>query len=246
MFALIDEDWAEHVEERYAREAEERSDRSSSHKVGRRGLSCRIPLVVAPEPVKKRSYQGIVHSEIPVNSWVKGAPTIEAARPARCRKCGAAARPVGERLVVVGHGIRLRQLRGAAEGIARTLTLHVRRFRCRACRSVLVVVPRAVKAGRHFERRAIAAALYLFGVAGQAAAAIRAAVGGLGADRRWRTLVRWCDAARDGSLFGQLGCGPQPRRAIAERVAMGLSALVPAGAAVPELERAMAGAERAE
>ena len=145
---------------------------------------------------------------------------------------------------MVGHGIRARQLRDAVDDVARTLTLHVRRFRCRACRAVLVVVPRAVSAGRHFARRAIATALYLFGVARWAMDAVRMAAGGLGIDRRWRTLVRWCDAAGDGRLFG-LSCRGATRREIAERAAISLMALAPALADVPEIELVMTGAESA-
>lgn len=192
--------------------------------------------------MEKRSPQGIVYSEIPVNSWAKAPPSIEATRPPRCARCGEAARPAGEKLMVVGHGVRLRQLRVAKDEGARTLTLHARRFRCRACSAILVVVPRAVSAGRHFERRAIAAALYLFGVAGWAMHAVRTRLGGLGAGSRWRTLARWCDAASDGRLFGRIGNGAEPRRRVAAGAAMRLLALAPAAEGMSDLERAMLGA----
>lgn len=76
--------------------------------------------------------------------------------------------------------------------------------------------------------------------------AIRTRLGGLGAGWRWRTVARWCDAARDGKLFGEIGIGAEPRRRrVAERAAMRLLALAPAADGLPDLERVMLGAELA-
>ena len=39
-------------------------------------------------------------------------PSVEEVRPARCPDCGVASKPVGGGVVVQGHGLRTRQLRG--------------------------------------------------------------------------------------------------------------------------------------
>ena len=90
----------------------------------------------------QRSPQRIVYSEIDVKSWTERRPSCGAVRPSHCPSCASASRPVGAPLVVVGHGLRARSLEGpAAPGEAPVVTdVHGRRYVCRACGAVLVVV----------------------------------------------------------------------------------------------------------
>ena len=156
-------------------------------------------------------------------------PTCTEARPARCPCCDAAARPVGGRLVIVGHGVVERQFRGpmAATGTSESVTIRVRRYRCRACRAILVVGPLGLVRGRWYGAGAIALALEAYG-RGETSISIRrrvspsATVGG-SARERWVTLVRWIDATRSGRLFAVSGLGEQPRRRVAEHVALALA-----------------------
>jgi len=156
-------------------------------------------------------------------------PTCAQARPATCPCCGAAARPLGKTLTIVGHGVVDRQLRGplaATEG-PQSIVLQLRRYRCRACKAVLVVGPRGRVRGRWYGAGAIALALEAYS-RGETSAAIRrrvspdAVVGG-SARERWVTLTRWADAAGDGGLFGVAGLGELPRRKAAELVVLALA-----------------------
>lgn len=61
---------------------------------------------------KTRSNVRIVHPEGDVKSWVSSPPSCESARPGRCASCGAASRPAGEPLGLVGHGLRERLVLG--------------------------------------------------------------------------------------------------------------------------------------
>lgn len=84
------------------------------------------------------------------------------------------------------------------------------------------MVPRAVAFQRRYAAPAIALALTLFGVFGQAANAVQArvAVGGpRGFDRRrWRALDRWPAAIERGDLFERVRA-PLPRERACKRVA---------------------------
>jgi hypothetical protein len=103
----------------------------------------------------------------------------------------------------------------------------VRRYRCRACKAILVVGPRGVVRGRWYGAGAIALALEAYG-RGETSSSIRrrvspsATVGG-SACERWVTLVRWLDAARDGRLFAGSNLVEFPRRRVAEHVALALA-----------------------
>jgi hypothetical protein len=125
-----------------------------------------------------------------------------------------------------------------------------RRYRCRHCTAVLIVVPRETMPRRHYAATAIALALVLYGTCGQSHAQVRAAVSsdlvvGVRAERRWATLSRWLDAAADRRIFGGLPVVPQGigRRAVAARAAMAIGAHAPPS--LPEgapVLRAFAGA----
>lgn len=191
----------------------------------------------------------VVHSDIHVKFWADNVPSAERARPRRCPGCGAAARPVGGRLGLVGHGVRERQVRGPryAGRAARFCVIHVRRYRCRRCAGVCTVVPRGVVRRRHFGAGAIGWALFLLGCERLSSRQVRDRVGGIGAPEAgsWVTVTRWLSAAARGELFWlrvqPLGASTQRR---AERVAMTLVSYAPPELArAPLGEQAFAGAE---
>jgi len=124
--------------------------------------------------------------------------------------------------------------------------LAVRRYRCRACKGVIVVVPRGVLRRRHFGAAAIALALLRFGHGGRVAD-IRQEIGGYGETGSWPTLRRWVRAGARARLWGCIRPSPPdwgPRQ-VAERVAMTLVAYAPAEADASLEVRVFIGAARA-
>jgi len=209
--------------------------------------------VLRTTPVKKgRSSQTIVCSAIDVKTWLARVPSVDEVRPGQCPRCAAASRPVGQGLQMWGHGLRDRQSRGPLEplGDPVEVTLRVRRYLCRPCRAVIVVVPLGVIAGRLFAAMAIGLALTLFGVEGLPLAKVRQRVSpwqrvGATAHGSWLAARRWVRAIREGRLFASVRHSPahHTSRQVAERAAMTLAALAPpalAGEAVTE--RVFAGA----
>jgi hypothetical protein len=114
------------------------------------------------------------------------------------------------------------------------LAVPCRRYRCRDCGAVLLVVPRGVLPWRHYTAAAIAFALALWGHCRRPEAEVRRRTSttteGLGfvAPGRWASLRRWVEAALAGELFaaarlGRLGAAGTAR-AIAGRIARTLAA----------------------
>ncbi|MEO8903850.1 MAG: hypothetical protein ABI488_16175, partial [Polyangiaceae bacterium] len=134
------------------------------------------------------------------------------------------------RLVIVGHGLVARQVRGPS-GPGRAPEQGVvllRRYRCRACEAVLVVGPRGLLRRRWYSAGSVGLALLGYGE-GESSASVRArmspsrTVGG-SAVEHWVTLRRWVEAVRDGVLFdvsGLMGLAP---RSVARQVAQVLAA----------------------
>lgn len=187
---------------------------------------------------KDRSKTGIIQSVIDVKSWLARLPTVDEVRPAHCVLCDVASRCPGEALMLWGHGLRERLLRGplTPDGVPQDLVVQARRFRCRACHGVLLVVPRGVVAGRRYAAAVIAWALALFGVVGLSPAEVRRRcspdeVVGYTAAGRWVTLRRWAQAIRAGRLFARghlrLAAADQTPRQIAARAARTLAANAP-------------------
>jgi hypothetical protein len=175
-------------------------------------------------------------------------PTCAEARPATCPGCDAAARPVGGRLVIVGHGVVERQLRGpmAAAGIAESVLLKVRRYRCRGCKAILVVGPLGLARGRWYGAGAIALALDAY-ARGETSVSIRhrvspSATVGASACERWVTLVRWIEAAREGRLFAVSALDEFVRRRVAEQVVLALAGRAGRALGADLAEAAFAGA----
>ena len=133
-------------------------------------------------------------------------------------------------MVIVGHGLVSRQVLGpeTPRGTPVQAVVMLRRYRCRACKAVLIVGPRGLVGRRWYSGGAIALALSAYG-RGETSAQARARtspfpVVGTSATERWATLVRWVEAARGGELFTIDGLGPLGRRRVAEQVSLALSA----------------------
>jgi hypothetical protein len=201
-----------------------------------------------------RSKQRIVHSELDVKSWLARKPGVDEVRPGRCACCGAASRPVGGGIMLHGHGLRTRQVRGPLSPDEPPTTAEVacRRYRCQRCHAVLIVVPRGVLPHRYFSASAIGLALALFGVEHLAASEVRRRtspwrVVGDAAASSWVALRRWCAAARTGRLWSGV-VRPRPTgsyRVVAERVALVLASRAPPPWDASPAVRAFAGAARA-
>jgi hypothetical protein len=143
---------------------------------------------------------------------------------------------VGSRLVVHGHGLLARQVRGVlAVGEQPGVTvLWVRRYACQLCRTIMTVVPAGMLARRQYSGSSIALALHLWLMMGLSDRVVRTQVcawqvRGRNA-RGWAQLYRWTKQAssmfvlpRAVSLLGH------PHE-VARRVLTTLRALSPATA----------------
>jgi hypothetical protein len=196
--------------------------------------------------------RSIVRSDIDVKSWVAKEPTVEAARPGRCPRCGGAGRPTGGPLGLHGHGLRGRQVRGPLEpgGRPLLLVLRVRRYRCQACAAVLTVVPRELTTGYLFSRSAVGWALALFGVMALPPREVRRQTSpwsrvGASAVTGWMSLRRWIDGVRAGRLLPGL-LRPPPswtsRRASSQLALVIAAHAGPTVAALPVAAQAFVGA----
>lgn len=195
----------------------------------------------ARRAVSRRSGEGIVYSAIDVKKWAEEIPSVEAARPGRCSCCGAPSRPAGARLVVRGHGLRERQVRGpaTARGIPEIRTIRVRRYQCQLCSGLTTVLPRGLTARRHYSASAIGLALCLHGMRGLSLAETRSRVCAwrCGFDmERWTTLPKWLAAIAEGQLFGCVRPCPASFtvRERAERAAATLCSLALHGGSLDE------------
>jgi len=175
---------------------------------------------------------------VDVKSWMARTPPVSVVRPVRCPDCGAAGAPVGGRVVLQGHGLRLRQLRGPlAPGSAPAVTVvPVRKYQCIWCGAVLTVVPAETLSRKLYSGAAIAWALALYGLSQLAQVEVRGLVSpwlvvSTDSASRWRTLLRWCAAAEDG-LFTKL---PRLAGSCAQEVAAAAATAIAAFAVpVPE------------
>lgn len=181
---------------------------------------------------RRQSGAGIVYSAIEVKKWAAELPAAERVRPASCSRCGAASRPPGAALGLVGHGVRERQVRGpsdaAGEPVIRTLA--VRRYRCIRCGGITTVLPQGLCARRHYSASAIGLSLCLFGMLGLSLGETRARIcpwrSGFETER-WTTLPGWLSAIEQGRLLPRVRPSPPgaSRRRRAERAAATLCAL---------------------
>lgn len=165
-----------------------------------------------------------------------------------------AGRPVGQRLVLHGHGIRERQLRGPL-GLGEapcTAIVLVRRYRCQACGAVSTVAPRSMVRGRLFSVSAIGLALALWALSRLPLASVRRLISpwrvvGSTAGDTWVTVRRWAGAVRRGALFPCVRAVPPDwsLRQVAERAATTLAAMAVAPRDGPLEAQVFLGAARA-
>ena len=133
------------------------------------------------------------------------------------------------------------------------ITIRVRRYVCRLCAAVIVVVPLGVLAGRLFFAAAIGLAVALFGVGKLPMSEVRRRVSpwrrvGASAFGSWLSLRRWVGAIRERRLFSSVRSSPASftAREIAARAAQTLVALAPPSLTAVAIEpRVFAGAVRA-
>lgn len=197
---------------------------------------------------KTRSAERFVASLLGIKSWCEQTPSCADARPATCPCCEAPSRPLGGRLGIVGHGVVERQLLGPATwpGPPEASLVKMRRYRCRACKAIVVVGPRGVVRRRSYRVGAIAGAIAAY-ARGETSAAVRrlvsphSVVGG-SARERWVTLTRWIDAAQGGRLFAIAGLVAAGRRRVAELVMLALAARAGSGFGVDLIAAAFVGA----
>jgi hypothetical protein len=191
---------------------------------------------------------------VDVKAWVVQVPEVDAVRPTVCPCCGRPGQPAGERLGIIGHGLRERQQRGpmVAGGAPQLVVIRVRRYACQ-CGAILTVVPRETLPARLYTISAVAWALALFGVDGVSPSEVRRrtspwAIVGATAAAGWATLRRWVAAVRDRRLLPEVRACPTDftDRQMAERAAATMAALAPpALATVSIAARAFVGAARA-
>ena len=185
---------------------------------------------------------GFVGFALSVKDWTARAPSVEAARPARCARCGAAKRADG-RAVIVGHGLRTRSVVDLPCSVIEVL---LRRYRCRRCAAVMIVGPSELSPRRRYTLGAIALALALWSLGEVAAHAVRSRVSpqqriGDGTLGRWPVLRRWARSAP--ALFAIDDVDDAGPRVIAARVCRVLAARAPPSArALAIVDRAVSGA----
>jgi hypothetical protein len=110
--------------------------------------------------------------------------------------------------VVVGHGVRVRQMRGPVTtgGPPQEITYRVRRFRCRRCTAVLSVGPPEALRYRLFSLVAIVWAIALYGIERVSSRGVRRRISpwrivGSAAELGWQSLRRWLHKAGSGELL---------------------------------------------
>lgn len=117
---------------------------------GRTGLPAFLPVVLGS--AIERS--GSASFGVGVKDSLDDAPDIDDVHPLHCPGCGAVSRSVGESIVVVGHGVRLRRLiwKTGLGNQLRDAAIFVRRFLCRRCGVTITVLPTTVDPCRRYAR----------------------------------------------------------------------------------------------
>jgi hypothetical protein len=217
--------------------------------------ACANTLPVGPGPPLDgggQSSSRIVHFGIDVKSWTARLPTVDEARPGSCPVCGAASRPAGGGVVLHGHGLRARDQWGPPDAAAPPFAGEIlgRRYACKACTAVILVVPGGVLRRRLYSAAAIALALAPWSIERDTPREVRARVSpwhrvGATAAERWASLRRWARATRARRLFAEVRALPDGAqlRAVAKRAATTLAAWAPSSVGhLPLATRAFLGA----
>lgn len=175
-----------------------------------------------------------MRAAVGIKAWLAKTPCVDEVRPAQCLGCGVASRPVGERLVLHGHGLLERQVRGvlAVGDPPGVFAISVRRYACQLCRAVMTVVPAGMLARRQYSGPSIALALHLWLMAGLSDRTVRAQVcawqlRGRSA-RGWAQLYRWTGQASRLFMLPRLVSALGDPHEVARRVLTTLGAMSPA------------------
>jgi hypothetical protein len=191
---------------------------------------------------KPETVNHFVHFDLDVNFWAEQPPDAQTARPPRCLVCGAPGQQPDGRVVLHGHGVRVRRLRGpaTADGEPAEIEIIVRRYACQRCGAVITVGPRGVLPRKRYTAMAIALALWLWSGCRQRDAQVRRATcpvaeTGVSRPERWTTLRSWARTAREGRLWSTItAAGEATLRDAAMRVVRWLHSLGDPAAATDE------------
>jgi len=183
---------------------------------------------------KTESPSHFVYFPLDVNFWAERLPETATARPSCCPSCNHPGQTADGRVVLHGHGVRVRKLRGPrrADGEPDEFEVPVRRYACQACGAIITVGPRGLLPRRRYTAQAIALALWLWAVWLKPDPEVRRATSpiadhGVSRPERWPTLRRWGRAAGLGGLWSSspaVESGWSLRRC-AERIALWLGSL---------------------
>ena len=168
--------------------------------------------------------------DLDVNTWRLALPGVAVARPARCLVCEAPAIEDG-RIILHGHGLRTRTLRGPLEpgGEPCEVEVLVRRYQCQRCKVVMTVGPRGLTSRRYLSM-VIILALWLWSARAWLDASVRGRVcpvpasGYAARPERWSTLRRWAKVFADAHASSS---PPETLRQAAHREALRCRAIGP-------------------
>ena len=152
---------------------------------------------------KPRATPRFAHFDRDVNCWRLSPPGVSEARLACCLACDTPAKVDG-RIILHGHGLRARVLRGPLEpgGEACEIEVLVRRYQCQRCKAVMMVGPRGLTPRRYLSM-VIVLALWLWSACTWLDASVRARVCPVPSNpyaarpERWTTLRRWAKVFAD-------------------------------------------------
>jgi hypothetical protein len=94
----------------------------------------------------------VIRAALGIKAWIAKTPCVDEVRPVQCVACKAASRPVGGPLVIHGHGLLARQVRGVLDVDSEpgTFLVWVRRYACQLCKAVMTVLPAEMLARRQY------------------------------------------------------------------------------------------------
>jgi hypothetical protein len=201
--------------------------------------------------LRERSDSRLIRTGVGIKAWITKTPTVEEVRPVQCAACGAASRPVGGPLVIHGHGLLERQVRGVLEvgGEPGVVVVAVRRYACQSCGAVMTVVPAGMLSRRQYSGPSIALALHLWLAVGLSDRAVRQQVCAWQVrghnDRGWAQLYRWGGQAASLFALPRVVAALVSPHEVVRRVLTMLRALSPVGlSAAPIALQVFEGAAR--
>jgi hypothetical protein len=181
-----------------------------------------------------RATSRVAQFDLDVNTWRLCLPNVSAARLSCCPVCNAPA-IIDGRIILHGHGLRTRALRGPLEpgGEPCEIEVLMRRYQCQRCKAVTTVGPRGLTSRRYLTM-VIVLALWLWSACDRACtrldASVRARVCPVPANpyaarpERWTTLRRW---AKDFADAHASSSSPATLRQAAHREAQRCRAIGP-------------------